>query len=570
MAKIIYGGDTETCEGVPFLFQFFSADRGHARRDLVWINDPSSATERLLYWCGSLRSDAQHVVYVHNLGFDTISFLWGHKKNLVADSSGEFDFRVGKWRIKGAYGAPTFFRVSSGKHRSVVFVDSFSWFRATLAKAADLFCPHLPKLDAPADLGTKVFHASNKAFCSYAMRDAEIAYYMGVSIEQIHQDFDITQTVSIADTAARVFRHHFVHDPIPLPDVNVLTASLASYHGGKNNWIGEPGWYRDVTCLDISSAYPHAMAEFPSFTVAEAYRSVRITGSRTRSVPDLGVYCVRGELAPCKWPIFYSHSFKPLPPGVVIDVWVTGFELNEALSSGEFRLANARGYIYDADKDRSKYRPMAAYVEEFYRRKQTETDKVKRTFDKLLLNALYGKFIQTRKRNVRDAVAEDNQLIETAELVAGGLFHPFIATLITGHTRARIHAIEHKYQAIHTATDGIITTKKVNLKEQNGIGSLVVEACGDVVILRNKLYVLYGPSGEMPSSVFRGKKIIKYAMHGFQGTIYDLERLIASGFRYYSKNRPNTLRESLNRGLVPNKFEKRAYTLKVGSLEVRR
>jgi hypothetical protein len=73
----------------------------------------------------------------------------------------------------------------------------------------------------------------------------------------------------------------------------------------------------------------------------------------------------------------------------------------------------------------------------------------------------------------------------------------------------------------------------------------------------------------MPSLVFKGKHILKYALHGFQGRVTDLERLIASNRRKYSVSRPNRLKESLKRGLTPNEFIKREYTLKVGPVALR-
>jgi len=177
------------------------------------------------------------------------------------------------------------------------------------------------------------------------------------------------------------------------------------------------------------------------------------------------------------------------------------------IRSGEFTLASATGFVYDVSKDK-KPPAMRAYVSEFYERKQSEQDKVKRFFYKLLLNALSGKFIQTRRKADKDTIDEDDNYTGDTKLVAGGLFHPFIAALITGHTRARIHQLEHQYRAIHTATDGIVTKKRITKKDlTEGLGGVTCEARGDVLILRNKLYIFYTNDGEMPSTVFKGKKM---------------------------------------------------------------
>ena len=127
--KMIYGGDTETMKGQPISFQFY----GESRSDMIFIPDPDKATSILLKWCKSLPSRAVHVVYVHNLEFDMVSFFWDRKEKLVSTTSGEFEFTCGTWKITGVYGAPTFARmVDSSSHRTVIFVDSFSYYRASI------------------------------------------------------------------------------------------------------------------------------------------------------------------------------------------------------------------------------------------------------------------------------------------------------------------------------------------------------------------------------------------------------------------------------------------------------
>jgi len=380
------------------------------------------------------------------------------------------------------------------------------------------------------------------------MRDAEVCYHIGKWIVKLHNLFDVSLSVSIAQLASRIFKHKFLERTIPPPPKQVTYAALHSYHGGKNNMPGSPGWYRGVNCIDISSAYPFAMSLFPSFSVPEAWKILK--GTSPSSVPDLGVYKITGRVKSCKWPVIFDHGFNSLT-GDISEVWVTGWEINEALRAGELELTEIKGYFYKKELDPFPS-PFKSYVEHFYKKKSSERDKILRHFYKILLNALYGKFIQTKKRRHWSIYNIDTDKIESVmELEAGGMFYPFIATLITGHTRAYIHRMEHEFQAIHTSTDGVITYSIP--EEIPGLGGYCIEAKGKLLLFRPKLYILYG----------RGRKRIKYALHGFHGNVEQLEDCFLNKNYQYSFTRPNKLKESIIQGKIANNFETREARLNV-------
>lgn len=561
--KYIYGGDSETLKGHPMSFQFYSEDV--ACDDIFFVN-PKTAMRQFFAWCDKRRRKCQHVIYVHHLEFDLPEFLWGAHEQL---GGGEFEFTYERWRVSGVYGAPTFCRITDGHGTSIQLVDSLSWFRGSLAKAAELFCPGLPKLRRPRDLGEKQFKQSDAGFVAYAMRDSVVAYHMGKAIEAMHKEFDLQQCVSVADMAARIFRHHYLDYTIPQPSRDVILASLYAYHGGKNNTTVKAGWYPGVTGIDISSAYPKAMHDMPAFSRDDLYKRFR-ANARVKSVPEHGVYCITGRADACSWPVVFSHEFKPIA-GKFAQTWIQGFEVNEGLRSGELHIESIKGHYYDAERD-LQAPALRAFCAEFYERKERETDKVRRYMWKLILNSISGKFIQTRRSGRITLVDIDaGTVTSAAELTAGGMFHPFIAASITAHTRSRIHQLEHKYKALHTATDGIMTQSKSAKAIGHGLGAITVEAQGELLLIRNKLYILYSKKGKktQPSYGFKGKHIAKFALHGFQGTVTDLERLVASGRRKYNVNKPNRLKESLKGGLTVNEFRKRVHTLKIGAIPVR-
>ncbi len=563
---VVLGFDTETHAGPPISLQFHSYDVPRMSR--IYQVDADSATARffahLERYCAT---DTHYRMYGHYLEFDLLSALWHVRQKLVSEG-GAFEFKYRRWRIVGCYGRPTFARITSPSGHLIEVIDSSLWFRGSLDSAAAQYCPDLRKLERPKHLGEHWFSIKDSAFAEYAMRDAEIAARLGRLVEDFHIQQGLRPSLSLASQAAQIFRSRYIEDPIQQCPTEYIEPALAAYHGGKNNIIpgASPAWHVGAAMYDLSSAYPYAMSQLPAFTDQDGYSEVRLPqGIAPGHVPTPGIYCVTGKLAPCKWPIFFTHDFKPLRDCKVQDLWVHGYELNEALLSGEFKPSAAiKGLYY---KDDGAESATAKFSRDFYKLKSTATNPIDRYMYKILLNSISGKFIQTREEPM---LQEDGTVKQ--ERVAGGLFHPFIAGAITAHTRALMHRIEHAYAAVHTATDGIIATERKRPPDLglpgNGLGSLNKEMAGNIVLLRTKLYIGYA-RGErddagVTSRIFDGWKIQKYALHGFQGTVGELEEMIASGRRWYIAPHRIGLKEAVKHDTVPNNFVKRTMKLQVG------
>lgn len=546
----VIGFDSETLQGPPITFQFFSNE--HERINGCVFIGKKSAIKTFLAQLKKL-PPGRYRMYGHNLEFDMLSALWEMRAKI---RDGNIEFKVGDWEIWGRYSKPIFATFDDGR-RSVELVDSFLWFMTSLEKAMELVCPTIKKYPRPAALGLTLYTPRDTGFVKYAMRDAEGAYYLGRAIEKFHVELEIPPQISLASMAAAVFRTRYMQANIYQPPLyEWMVGSAASYHGGVNRVRpgSFPAWHMNITALDISSAYPDAVNTFPPFDNPNGYKAYRCNKKRLpKRVEPQGVYKISGKAAPCDWPALFDHDFKPLK-GVVSNTWVTGYELNAALEMDELKLSKLSGVHYiSGDFD---YSPFRAYVQDFYRLKSEASDEVMRYMYKILLNALTGKFIQTSP----DYTLVDGQLVKIQR--AGGLYHPFIASLITGHTRAAIHALEHEHEAIHTATDGIFVPGRIHGSRTKTLGAVVSEGHGDLALFRNKLYIFYSrdkdtvkkSKGAYESETFTGQHILKCARHGFQGRVIDLESMIISNNRTYKINKPIKLKTALKSGEVPNKF----------------
>ena len=553
--------------------QFYSDDFPQINA-CVFVNQKNVLDKTLRHLSKHCRT-GRFTLYGHNLTFDLLSIFYPVKERLIAHN-GLFDVTHREWDIDGIYGNTTFCRM---RHRTrdltVFIVDGYSWFQSTLARASRLVCPHLPKLRRIEGLGTKMFTAADDDFVQYAMRDAEVSYHIGKAVDSMHDEFDLNQCVSVADMSAKIFRQHYIHDSAPIWNVNreIMQGAFASYHGGKNNVVpgAAPAWHSHIDAWDLSSAYPHAMTQCPPFSNPRLFVQNQIFSKRSQHFPDHAVYQISGTVASCDWPILYTADFKPIRGGKFEDIWLTGFELNEARRADEITLSKVKGHLYKTENDPVDETGLQRFVKDFYSLKQSATDEVRRSLYKVLLNSLYGKFIQ-----MNEMESEGDAGIQWKP---GPLFHPFLASLITGHTRAVMHRLEHQVQAIHTATDGVYCGSRNSPADgrfdwapQSGLGSIESEGKDmELALLRNKLYVLYSKKqkgSQFHSFIRPNRFVMKYAKHGFQGGPKDLEEACVIGTRTYTVEKPNTLKTALKQGKVPNKFERKEITLNVDPITV--
>lgn len=541
------GFDSETLKGEPMTLQFW----GEKQQDIYAVNE-STAEETFLRALEKYATNDNTLttIFCHHLAFDILSAF---PKRLGEFADGYFNISSRGWDISGVFGRPTFARASKDRRR-ILIVDTGKFCRqgTSLVELAESYCPDLPKLRMPIGLGTKKFSVRDSSFVSYAMRDAEIAYRFGKIIAGWHEKYDIQMSLSGPHMAAQVFRRHYVQDIIPLAPRAICYQSIRAYHGGIQRAPWSPNFWPDINCIDIVSAYPHAMHSCPSFTNPRLYRTLRASKGR---VPDFGVYRVKGFAKQDPHCCLFDAEFRSVHGE--FDIYSTGFEINRFLSLKGGSISKVTGWYYDAEKDNA-HRPMRAYVDNFFTMKSTAENKTERESAKLLLNSLYGKFIQTRVEEEPYYDVQADELITDTTLRAGGLFNPFIAACITGHTRSRLCLLEHEHTAVHSATDGIIASKKNTraIKLGTKLGDLSIEASGDALIVRPKLYIIYSDTTKLrqrdsnkllKSEVRRGERtyISKYALHGFRGRVGELEHMLKKGVTEYQYTHVVGLRESL-------------------------
>lgn len=228
-----------------------------------------------------------------------------------------------------------------------------------------------------------------------------------------------------------------------------VLASWSSYTGGWFESVGS-GYWPDVKCFDITSAYPHVMWWLPDFTHGDWMGS--FNGDPDEEAWDyLKRHWKPYSLSYFECEVVFPEGMNIYPAAKKAENamclmnprtqygWFTGDEVNEFLNwNAEIEIERWSAFIPIGDlenaidvQDGIRY-PFRPFIEQFYGGKleqdmlkgTSEYDPEKRAIFKLMINSLYGKTVQA---------IESEDLRRT-----GGLWNPFYGAVITAGCRARM------------------------------------------------------------------------------------------------------------------------------------
>ena len=518
----IVGFDSEAENGFPYCFQF--ALPGQSETETILVSVPPGEHSGLHTFMESVHRIAversrEYVIFGYNLTYEFTQLFHDIEPmiRLVADFDIVYDYNAPdetrhRYTIQAANNKRHFITIKNERtHVITKLYDASSFFVGGLANAAK-------SVGIVGKLATPIFtraESESETFRAYARRDAYITRLLGEAIIGWHNDYDVRTCISAPHFAASVFRRRFLETEIPLADPVAEQYGLSSYHGGKNGYYRNgPARIPNVYYLDIRSAYPEAMRQLPDPTVSEWDFVTRY------EMGTHGVYRVSGDYHPCAFGGMQTLGGSwDRPPGPFIDAYVTGYELDAMLRLGEISIRDADGFVMRGPSGG----PLVSYVDEFFAQKRQATDPVLKLLAKLFLNSLYGKFFQKvgvgsigRLTLHADGTSEwiTTNPNQPYDWIAGGLYHPPIASLITGFVRAKMHGLEHKYDAIMTSTDGLFATMPPDPTDiGDELGDLDA-ARGTLRIWRERLYIFDADDGEQ-----------KFALHGFRAKSNVLETI---------------------------------------------
>lgn len=540
----VIGFDSEADGGKPFLFQFATPDGNCELLPVARTKGDSLSV--FLWWLYQhcTNRHTEYIVFGFNLNYEWTQLFRDLPRELVElpeftfITNEKLDFPLMKVSVLNdkRYSATIEFPRSKVR---IKLIDAMAFFVMSLDEAGKMVQVG-KKLPKPKKFDRKL--VNDPAFREYAEQDAKLTQKLGEVIVSYHEQSDVRQCISAPMLAARTFRRQYLRSEIPLPPPDLEQAGLNTYHGGKNGfYLDKPQRMENVWSYDIVSAYPEAMYQLPCIEHGEWSYGNGYSARETHSL-----YHIKYVYQGCKFEPLYAPDGTRLQNGIG-ETWCTGYELETMLSGRELTLVFCERWSFNSTCSCGDSSPLRAYVRYFFTTKRETSDRALRQFAKLMLNSLYGKFYQKVARGrVGEIVLSDD--LSTSEFIttdpdvpydytAGGLYHPPLASLITGFVRAKIHTLEHKYNALMTSTDGFFATGSPDPSDIGTELGMLEATQGKLTIWRERLYVF------TPNRVASEKRKLKYAKHGFRGSVRDLLRMpVKAGRHDYYANELTTLK----------------------------
>lgn len=551
----IYGADIETVKGEPKLLTLTN----ELVYDSVIVEKTTkqSIIQKFLYRLYTTVSKGHiNIVFFHNLNHDLVALFY---QDYSVFRSTNFQVQFTPNITAEIFAGNTWF-MSIHFHdidTRVYVLDSYRFVFTSLANIAKQLKFKHQKIElkgqAKKDLGKKI----TKEIIHYAKYDTLAELELAQWIMQMHTHYNVKHSVSLPHLASEIFKTKFIPQGKSILQTKGLALNYAirSYHGGRNGIYIEslPKMVQGVTEIDIISSYPNAMQNLPNFLEGKYVQVDKFDKKHC------GVYRVVCSYNSVTYPICFNDDFSSLEQTDKCILYLTSFDIKQAILNKEIKIHSINGIIFiPSESDNTN--PLKNYALEFFHLKE-ETPKTDSRYliYKLLLNALYGKFFQRTEDVTYELI--DGKYHRKSWIKAGGMFQPFIASMITSHARVYLNQLEWKYNSLHSSTDSIKFKGKINEKTlPKGLGGLTKEIYGDCLFFRNKLYIHFNNEKESTENIIRlierntiekflkinkEEKLIKYALHGFQGNVKQLLEMYKTGKYEYDCKRMVKVREAL-------------------------
>jgi len=367
-------------------------------------------------------------------------------------------------------------KVSRGRN-SITIYDLANFFQISLDKAANLFLSK-SKLEMDTNLFTPRYVAENWIkIAEYCIQDAILVKELADCLIAKFESFGV-KPQKLFSTAYVSWQYFSSKCRIPnirrywLFYRECLDYAMLAYAGGKFE-VTEKG-YDYYYEYDINSAYPHEIANLLDISDAVVWKS-----SRYERTATYGFIQCKLSIPP--------DLFHPVPlKRETVNVFPAG-NFVKFITKAEYDYLKSRGArieIIDAWWLRCKREvyPFREEVNRLYALK-TQLKREGKIIDyhivKILLNSLYGKFLQLVR--------------EGGKWKAGASWNVIYGAIITANVRIRVSEMQNRYpQVVAVHTDSIIAKEPLPIPTNGQLGEWTKEVEGEGIILGSGIYQIDG------------------------------------------------------------------------------
>jgi hypothetical protein len=383
-----------------------------------------------------------------------------------------------------------YFAIQDKNNNRYYFYDMFNFLDVSLNKASKKFLndEKIDNIDGnKLNTDMQYWIDNKKEIIKYCIKDAELTkrladYFWDIIYKNLN--FYPKSPMSKGKLSEEYFLHTCKIPAINNIDTKVIHTAYDSFYGGRFEILMR-GYMEKCYCYDIKSAYPAEIANLPNFNNGSFVKVDKVSEEAHTGFYKCKVFALEKEFSPFKQKI--KNVLNVYPNGAF-----TQFLTKKEIDFCALHCPNAVINIefgYEWIPKRLDY-PFKTEIERLYQWKDSEKDEDIKYCVKIILNSLYGKFIQIS--------GNDN--------VTGRLFNPLYASLITSGCRTKILelAIQKPDVIISFSTDSVISTEPLNVPTNPKLGEFQKDFEGQGVFVMSDVYNLWNNETHKVKSRIRG------------------------------------------------------------------
>ena len=421
-------------------------------------------------------------------------------------------------------------------HKNFHFYDMHNFLEMSLNKASETFLNDKKMSDivdsAQLNLNSDYWEQNRENIIKYCIKDAELTkrladYFWNIIYERLN--FNPKRPMSKGKLSEEYFLQICNIPTINGIDYKVLKTAYNSFYGGHFE-ILKRGYFDHVYTYDIKSAYPAEIAALIDYSKGKWEKVKKIDENAHSGFYSCRIEAMEEYFSPFKQKLGNEKVGLNIYPNGRFKQYLT----KEEILFYESRFPNSSIKIdfgYEFTPKELAY-PFKSEIERLYSWKDKETDADIKYCVKIIMNSLYGKFIQV-----------SGKMNET-----GRLFNPIYAAKITAGARIKILdlALQNPDSIISFSTDSVSSTKPLKVTDNPKLGDFAKDFEGEGVFIMSDVYNLWNTETNKVKSKLRGFALAKTKdLEEKEVYLKDILSNLNSDKYEYSTNRPYHLGECL-------------------------